>query len=115
MGENFPSWYEVQYITKSGEIRWADLSSGIIQYGGKPAVIVLLVGITERKATERILHETYERLAASEEEVRAQCEAMQENLIKVRKSEEDYRLIIENIQDAFYRTDNQGTLTMVSP
>lgn len=33
---------------------------------------------------------------------------------KLRKSEEDYRLIIENIQDVFYRTDREGIITMIS-
>ena len=33
---------------------------------------------------------------------------------KLRKSEEDYRLIIENMQDVFYRTDREGVITMIS-
>ncbi|PKL68070.1 MAG: hypothetical protein CVV30_12060 [Methanomicrobiales archaeon HGW-Methanomicrobiales-1] len=30
------------------------------------------------------------------------------------KSKEDYRLIIENMQDVFYRTDREGVITMIS-
>ncbi len=33
----------------------------------------------------------------------------------LRRSEQDYRSIIENMQDAFYRTDPAGNLIMVSP
>jgi PAS domain S-box-containing protein len=33
---------------------------------------------------------------------------------KLRRSEEDYRLIIENMQDVFYRTDREGIITMIS-
>ena len=33
----------------------------------------------------------------------------------IRTSERDYRSIIENMQDAFYRTDREGNLTLVSP
>jgi len=33
----------------------------------------------------------------------------------LRESEERYRSVIENISDVFYRTDNEGRLTMLSP
>jgi len=33
----------------------------------------------------------------------------------LRESEEKYRAIIENMQDLFYRTDLDGTITMISP
>jgi two-component system, sensor histidine kinase and response regulator len=33
----------------------------------------------------------------------------------LRKSEEKYRTVIENMQDVFYRTDLEGNLTMLSP
>jgi PAS domain S-box-containing protein len=35
--------------------------------------------------------------------------------LALRESEENYRSIIENMQDIFYRTDLDGTITMVSP
>jgi PAS domain S-box-containing protein len=34
---------------------------------------------------------------------------------ELRQSEEKYRMIIENMQDMFYRTDMQGRITMISP
>ncbi|HOZ42627.1 MAG TPA: histidine kinase N-terminal 7TM domain-containing protein [Methanoculleus sp.] len=49
--------------------------------------LVLLQNITERKQAEEALKE----------------------------SEEKYRTIIENMQDLFYRTDLDGTITMISP
>ena len=49
--------------------------------------LVLLQNITERKQAEEAL----------------------------RESEEKYRTIIENMQDLFYRTDLDGTITMISP
>lgn len=33
----------------------------------------------------------------------------------LRESEENYRRIIENMQDVFYRLDKEGTITMISP
>ena len=86
-GEDVPSQYEVKYLTKSGEVRWADISVGKIQFGGTMAGLATLVDITDRKRTEDAL----------------------------KKSEKDYRSIIENIQDAFYRTDAEGNLILISP
>ena len=34
---------------------------------------------------------------------------------KLKESEANYRAIIENMQDTFYRTDLEGTITMISP
>ncbi len=41
--------------------------------------------------------------------------AMKETEIALRYSESQYRSIIENMQDLFYRTDPEGKLTMISP
>jgi PAS domain S-box-containing protein len=35
--------------------------------------------------------------------------------IALRESEEQYRSVVENIQDIYYRTDNEGTIIMASP
>ena len=57
-GDMSPTNYEIKYITKSHEIRWAYLSAGSIMYEGKPAVVVMLVDITERKRAEDALRES---------------------------------------------------------
>ena len=114
-GESIPSRYEIKYLTKSGETHWGDLTAGMIQYKGKPAVIILLVDITEKKKTEEELHAAYEDLASSEKELRIRCDALRESLIKNRQSEKNYRSIVENLPGAFYRTDMSGILLLISP
>ena len=114
-GERPSTTKEIQYVTKSGENRWALLSEGKIEYGGKSAGIVLLLGITERKKTEEELRTAYERLATVNEKLQEQYDALKESQKRIQKSEHDYRSIIENIQDAFYRTDMQGNLLLISP
>ncbi|WP_424358073.1 PAS domain S-box protein [Methanocella sp. MCL-LM] len=56
-GEPVPSQYEIQYISKSGETRWAQFTAGQIEYLGKPAGIVTAVDMTERKQGELALSE----------------------------------------------------------
>jgi PAS domain S-box-containing protein len=41
--------------------------------------------------------------------------AFEQQAHELRQSEEKYRMIIENMQDMFYRTDLQGRITMISP
>jgi PAS domain S-box-containing protein len=47
-----PSHYEVKFITKAGEERWAELYAGNITYQGKPAGVLTFFDITERKRVE---------------------------------------------------------------
>ncbi|HWQ66553.1 MAG TPA: PAS domain S-box protein [Methanospirillum sp.] len=114
-GEKVPARYEVKYLTKSGETKWVHLSSGSILYEDRPAGIVMLVDITERKRAEEELQAAYEQLAASEEELRDQYEAVVANQRRIEQSEADYRSILENIQDVYYRTNKEGNLILASP
>lgn len=96
-GENVATKYEIKYLTRSHESRWAYLSSGTIIYEGKPAVVVMLVDITDRKKAEEELQASYEQMAAAEEELQAQVSALEDSQLQIQKSEQDYRRILENI------------------
>ncbi len=54
--------YEFRAITKTGEIRDAEIYSSRTMYKGKPAVIGTLLDITERKNSEKVLRESEARL-----------------------------------------------------
>jgi PAS domain S-box-containing protein len=51
-GESPPSRYEVAILTKSGEKRWIEISLGLIEFEGQPAVLGAFFDITDRKAAE---------------------------------------------------------------
>ena len=57
-GKHVSTRYEVQYITKSGEVRWAEFAAGMIEYRRKPAGIVIAFDITDRKFAEGALKES---------------------------------------------------------
>ena len=65
-GEPEPSQYESMIITKSGEARWVLLSVGLMMYRGKPAGVVTLLDITERKRAEEALRKSEAHLAKSQ-------------------------------------------------
>lgn len=79
--------FEAELQTTSGKKLWALLSAKIIHYDGSPAAFTLFSDITERKSIETALAE----------------------------SEKQYRSVVENIQDVFYRIDADNRFTMLSP
>ncbi|MDY6794698.1 MAG: PAS domain S-box protein [Actinomycetota bacterium] len=64
-GEEVPFRFEFKVKTKSGEDRWADATSALMEYGGKPAVIVTAFDITERKLMEEELRKSEKRFYSS--------------------------------------------------
>jgi PAS domain S-box-containing protein len=78
--------YEFRIVTKSQGIRNVEIFCSSTLYQGKPAVIGVLLDVTERKRMEEAL----------------------------RKSEEKYRDIIESMEEGFYEVDLAGNFTFVS-
>ncbi len=51
-GESVPSQYELQFVKKNGDHGWLFVSTGRIDYGGKPGGIATFVDISEAKRVE---------------------------------------------------------------
>lgn len=78
-GEQPPPHYELKYLTKAGEERWAYMNAGVIDYEGAPAVIGTSFDITDIKRaeeeTERLHEENIRQYEARiEDEKRYQRE-----------------------------------------
>ncbi|MFO7881964.1 MAG: PAS domain S-box protein [Kosmotogaceae bacterium] len=74
--------YELKIITKKRNTKWIDLKAQRISFQGKPTILIAAVDITERKVIENAL----------------------------RKSEEEHRLLIENIYDMILLLDINGNI-----
>jgi len=57
-GDRLPGQYEVKYRAKDGREGWVDFTTGIIEYGGKPAGLAMALDVSERKRIERALQLT---------------------------------------------------------
>jgi PAS domain S-box-containing protein len=79
--------WEGIHVTKTGVKIPVEISNHLFSMEGKPVILATVRDITERKRSEELL----------------------------RKSEEKYRKIFENIQDIFYQADTEGTITDISP
>jgi len=54
-GMPVPDRYEMPFITKHGENRWADFSPCLINFDGQPAIMATVIDITDRKQAEEAL------------------------------------------------------------
>ncbi len=79
--------FEAELRTVSGKKIWALLSAKTIRFDNRPAAFTLFNDITDRKNMETALA----------------------------VSEKQYRSVVENIQDVFYRIDANNIFTMLSP
>ena len=57
--------YEFRIITKSGQVRWVDMTVALIEYEGKPAVLGNVFDITARKQAEEEHEQLNRQLLAS--------------------------------------------------
>ncbi|MEI6840735.1 MAG: PAS domain S-box protein [Methanomicrobiales archaeon] len=108
---------EHRVIMPNGSIRWHWWSDHVIfdEAGNVVEYQSLGKDITDRKRVEEELLASIEKLEAAEVKLRAQFAALNENQQRIEQSEQDYRNILENMQDVYYRSDDRGNLILASP
>jgi PAS domain S-box-containing protein len=132
-----PVRYEKEYIRKDGTIIPIELLVHIIKNedGSPEYYYSFITDISERKRTEKYKQELLEKeqqlteeLTVSNEELQSTFEELQvtneelmnqeEELLKINKafelSERRYRNILDNLQDAYIRTDKDGIIIMAN-
>ncbi len=85
-GEDVPAQYEVKLLRKDGSSFEGEINARVVSLETEPGVQVWVRDITERKLAEAAL----------------------------RESEEKYRNIIENIEEAYYEVDLTGYFTFLN-
>jgi PAS domain S-box-containing protein len=60
-GESLKDSYAFRILPKDGSVRWMEISSSLITWNGRAAVLVLLSDITERRQVEEALHESEDK------------------------------------------------------
>ena len=79
--------WEGTHVSKNGEKIPVEISNHLFEMEGKPVILATVRDITDRQCSEEL----------------------------IRKSEEKYRKIFENVQDIFYQADINGKIVEISP
>ena len=85
-GEPVPQIYDFRITKKDGDIRWGELNAVSISWEDRPAVLCFMSDITDHKQAEEAL----------------------------RRSEERYRTVLEEMEDSYFEVDLGGLLTYVN-
>ena len=81
-----PAYNTYRIMSKSGDIKWMEISATRIEWEGKPAVLAFMTDVSERKQAE----------------------------VALRQSEERYRTILEDMGKGYYESDLAGNITFVN-
>ncbi len=85
--ENVPSTFQTQIQRKDGSTKDVEIHSSIIQYEGRPAEMEIIKDISEIKKLEKVL----------------------------RRTEDKYQTLIDNITEIIIMMDPGGKITFISP
>lgn len=86
-GKVVPDQYEMKVVTGAGETRWVELTAGRVELHSGPASIGTMYDVTQRHMLED----------------------------QLRASENQYRQLVENVDDIIYTLTPEGILTYVAP
>jgi PAS domain S-box-containing protein len=98
------AFFEIAHMRKDGTVIPIELSSRIIEYEGKPAVLSIARDITERKRMEEQLR----RYSTSLEQLVA------ERTGKLAESERRFRELAELLPQVVFEIDDEGNLTFLN-
>jgi PAS domain S-box-containing protein len=100
-GDDTPQQYDLKIVRKNGEERWVLMSAGIVEYGGKPAVIGTIFDITDRKRAE----EERARLFKENEKYYREKIAEQERFSAILRTTNDGFWIVNEENRIIYTND----------
>ncbi|MFA5332140.1 MAG: PAS domain S-box protein [Methanoregula sp.] len=96
------SRFTARCITRAGEIRTLEYCENRIPYKGAPAILGVARDVTDQVKREAELHEAYDKLSVTEEELRSQYNELATGRERLQESEEKYRSLAENSPDLIY-------------
>lgn len=95
-------------VMKGGEVFPVEVGLNPLLYRKQKFILVSVIDISERKKNEEVIVKFNRELVAALELVESQRR-------EVLKSQEQYKAILENLDDIYYRTDNDQKIVIVSP
>lgn len=125
-GQKVSKSLAIDILTKDGRLVPCETSSTIIQFDGRPADMVIMRDVSERRKAEAELEKAHDELEKRVEDRTAEWKTTNELLIKeieerkkveikLRESQDKYRDMVETVNDIIWEVDANGVYTYVSP
>ena len=111
-GESVPERYEVKFITKSGEERWAEINATLIEFKGRPAKLGITFDITEYKQNESALLRA-QVAEAINKQLEKQITERKRVELALRESEERYRRLVDLCPDTVF-VQSEGKFVLIN-
>ena len=86
-GQDVPEQYQYRIVRAGGEVRWVELTAGVVFMESGPVTVGTLYDLTDHHRLEQ----------------------------KLRASERKFRMLVENASDIVYRLSTRGEIEYVSP
>ena len=102
-GEKFPGTYETVLIRKDGSRIFAELNAGLVDYEGKPADMLIIRDITQRKQME-------EELQKKNADLHAALEKLHQQDAVLHKNEEKFRMIFDTAPSLILSVNRDGII-----
>jgi PAS domain S-box-containing protein len=121
-GKHVPEQYEVRGFKKDGTTVWAAVSSGCIEYEGKPAALAVARDITELKRAEKALQMAYDQqdrlvkdrtaeLSETNEQLRQEIEERKRAQEAQTESKSRLSSILASMDDLVFVFDKENRFT----
>lgn len=109
--QTFETVLELPIVSKTGEVRWLEQSTVLLQEGGKVTGFQTIAkDITERKYGERLLAETEQLIKAKQEEYQERLQAILDNMpmiVYLKDLQGQFIMVNKQFHQTFGTTDEQ--------
>lgn len=117
--DGVPARYELKLLTARNQERWVDVTTGRMEYEGRPALVVTAFDITDRDLAEQALWETNEQLSRTQKELEQRVAARTAELSRTNAQLEAERArlstLITNAPVAIVMSDAQARIMLANP
>ncbi|MFN6945676.1 MAG: PAS domain S-box protein [Cytophagaceae bacterium] len=107
--------YEVQGLSKEGNVFYTEVLGKNTFYNGNPVRVVAIRDVSDKRQADEALRNHKEELESTNEELRKQVLEREEVEEIMREREMAYRLLADNSSDIIARLSPEGTFLYASP
>lgn len=115
--------HSFRIVGKDGEVKWTEIIASVVQWEGRPAILLIGTEVTQRRKAEIDLQAARDEFEGRAEEGTTKLTTANEKLsievaeraraeAALKESEAKYKTIVENIEEGYYEVDLAGNMVL---